>query len=49
MSDGIIDVDSICGDMYLGGRDFDDILVDFCIKSFNTEYRIELNGPNFNT
>ena len=49
LNDGVIEVVTICGDMYLGGRDFDDILVDFCIKSFNIMYGIELNGPNFNT
>ena len=49
LNDGMIDVVTTSGDMYLGGRNLDDVLVDFCIKSFNTIYNIDLLGPNFNT
>lgn len=30
--------------MHLGGEDFDNILVNYCIEVFNKKYRINLNN-----
>lgn len=35
-----------CGNTHLGGDDFDDILVEYCIKKFNKKYKIPINNRN---
>ena len=34
VSDGVIDVEATCGDPFLGGRDFDNVLIDLCVNEF---------------
>jgi len=44
ISEGVIDVQATRGDMKLGGRDIDSILVDYCIEEFKDISDIDLNG-----
>ena len=42
ISEGSVDVQSTDGDMMLGGRDFDEVLVKHCIEEFKTETGVDL-------
>ena len=42
VSDGLIEVVATRGDMDLGGRDIDEILVDHCIKNFKAQTGIDI-------
>ena len=43
ISNGTINVESTQGDMNLGGRDLDQILVDHCLKDFQQKYNVDLS------
>ena len=32
VTDGLIDVEATSGDSFLGGRDFDNVLIDLCVS-----------------
>ena len=34
------------GDIFLGGEDFDNILVEYCLQKFKKEYKIDINTRN---
>ena len=34
------------GDTFLGGEDFDNILVEYCLQKFKKEYKIDINTRN---
>ncbi|KAH9299405.1 hypothetical protein KI387_031087 [Taxus chinensis] len=38
---GKIEVKAVGGDMHLGGEDFDDKLVDYCVEQFKRKYKID--------
>ena len=40
---GVIEVKAICGDTHLGGEDFDNTLVNFCIDLFSTRNGIDIS------
>ena len=42
VSDGLIDVQATSGNPYLGGRDFDNVLIDKCIAEFKRNFDIDL-------
>ena len=42
VSDGLIDVEATCGNPFLGGRDFDNVLIDKCIAEFKSNFDIDL-------
>jgi len=42
ISDGKIDVKAVDGDTHLGGEDFDNNLVDYCVLEFQSQYGINL-------
>ena len=41
LDDGLFEVLATCGNTHLGGEDFDNILVDYCIKEFINKYSLE--------
>ncbi|GJW34186.1 heat shock cognate 70 kDa protein-like protein [Tanacetum coccineum] len=41
---GVIDVKAVGGDTHLGGEDFDNTLVDHCIKEFKKKQRKDITG-----
>lgn len=41
---GAIDVKAVGGDTHLGGEDFDRTLVDYCIKEFKKNRKVDLSG-----
>ena len=43
VSERMIDVQATCGDMNLGGRDLDEILVDYCFEEFNKVNQLDLS------
>ena len=43
ISNGTINVESTQGDMNLGGRDLDQILVDHCLKDFQQKHNVDLS------
>nr|GEV53395.1 hypothetical protein [Tanacetum cinerariifolium] len=40
----VIDVKAVCGDTHLGGEDFDNTLVDYCIKEFKKKQMKDITG-----
>jgi len=44
LGDGVFEVKSTNGDTFLGGEDFDERIVDFLIKSFQSQSGIDLRG-----
>ena len=44
ISEGVIDVQATRGDMHLGGRDLDDVLVQYCLKEFQKATNIDLTN-----
>ena len=44
ISDGVIDVQATRGDMNLGGRDLDEVLVDHCLEEFKKSTGVDLSG-----
>jgi molecular chaperone DnaK len=44
LGDGVFEVKSTNGDTFLGGEDFDERIVEFLIKTFKDESRIDLRG-----
>ena len=43
LSDGIAEVLASCGDTFLGGKDYDDKIVEYIINEFKKEYDIDLS------
>lgn len=47
MSDGVYEVKSTSGNTHLGGEDFDNKIVDYCIGEFLKKHSIDINKlPN---
>ena len=44
ISDGVIDVQATRGDMNLGGRDLDEVIVNYCIEEFKKTTGVDLSG-----
>ena len=44
IEDGIFEVKATNGDTHLGGEDFDNVLVDFCIAAFKKQTGIDIKG-----
>ena len=44
ISEGVIDVQATRGDMNLGGRDLDDVLVQYCLEEFQKATNIDLSN-----
>lgn len=42
IDDGIFEVLSTCGDLSLGGEDFDNRILDFCVKEFKKKHKKDL-------
>ena len=42
VSDGVIDVEATSGDPFLGGRDFDNVLIDLCVEEFKNNFEIDI-------
>ncbi|XP_071726398.1 heat shock cognate 70 kDa protein-like [Rutidosis leptorrhynchoides] len=40
----IFEVMSVSGDTHLGGKDFDNAMVDYCVREFNRKYNKDLTG-----
>ena len=38
VSEGVIEVQATSGDSFLGGRDFDNVLIDLCVKEFKNNF-----------
>ena len=45
MADGLVDVEATSGDAYLGGRDFDEALVDYLNAEFKRQHSRDLRDP----
>ena len=41
----MVDVEATNGDTFLGGRDFDDILINVCLEQFKNIHGIDLKAP----
>lgn len=46
IDDGVFEVKATGGDTHLGGEDFDNILVDYCIKDFKRKNRKDIKSNN---
>jgi L1 cell adhesion molecule like protein len=46
IEDGIFEVKATNGHTHLGGEDFDNILVEFCIEEFKKKSKIDIKGNN---
>lgn len=44
IEEGIFEVKATAGDTHLGGEDFDNRIVDFCIQDFKRKHRIDITG-----
>ena len=44
IEEGIFEVKATAGDTHLGGEDFDNRIVDFCMQDFRRKHRIDLTG-----
>ncbi|MCU0463889.1 MAG: molecular chaperone DnaK, partial [Anaerolineae bacterium] len=44
ISDGVFEVKSTNGDTYLGGDDFDDVIIDWLVSGFKAEHGIDLRN-----
>jgi len=44
IDDGVFEVNATAGDTHLGGEDFDNKLVDFCVEQFERKHKSELSG-----
>ena len=42
IQDGVFEVKSTCGDSHLGGEDFDNRLIKYCLEEFKKKYKIDL-------
>jgi len=42
IEDGIFEVKATAGDTHLGGEDFDNRLVDFCVQEFQRKHKVNL-------
>ena len=43
INEGVIGVESMRGDMHLGGRDLDQVIVDYCVEEFNNETGVDIS------
>ena len=46
IDDGIFEVKATGGDTHLGGEDFDNRLVDFCVREFKRKHKVDPTGNN---
>ncbi len=46
IGDGVFEVKSTNGDVYLGGDNFDDVIVDYLVDMFKKDYSIDLRKDN---
>ena len=44
IAEGVIDVQATRGDMNLGGRDLDEIIVSYCIEEFKKSHGVDLSN-----
>lgn len=44
IAEGVIDVQATRGDMNLGGRDLDEIIVSYCIVEFKKSHGVDLSN-----
>jgi len=44
IDEGIFEVKATAGDTHLGGEDFDNLLVDYCVEEFKKKTKIDLKG-----
>lgn len=44
IDDGVFEVKATAGDTHLGGEDFDNKLVDYCVSEFYKKKRIDIKG-----
>jgi len=44
IDDGVFEVKATAGDTHLGGEDFDNKLVEYCVNEFNKKKRIDIKG-----
>lgn len=44
IDDGVFEVKSTAGDTHLGGEDFDNLLVDYCIQEFKRKSRVDVSS-----
>lgn len=44
IAEGVIDVQATRGDMNLGGRDLDEIIVSYCIAEFKKSHGVDLSN-----
>ena len=42
ISDGVFEVKATAGDTHLGGEDYDNLLVDYCVSEFTKKNRVEM-------
>merc|ERR1712032_836624 len=42
IDDGVFEVKATAGDTHLGGEDFDNRIVDFCLQDFNKKYGVDI-------
>ncbi|XP_057815808.2 heat shock cognate 70 kDa protein [Cryptomeria japonica] len=40
---GKVEVKAVAGDMHLGGEDFDNRMLNYCVQSFNKKYKIDMS------
>ena len=45
VTEGVIDVEATSGDPFLGGRDFDNVLINLCVEEFKNNFEIDIR-PN---
>ena len=46
IGDGVFEVKSTNGDVYLGGDNFDDVIVDYLVDMFKKDYNVDLRKDN---
>jgi len=44
LDDGVFEVKATAGDTHLGGEDFDNTLVDWCVQEFKKKYKVDLSS-----
>ncbi|KAI5346399.1 hypothetical protein L3X38_014278 [Prunus dulcis] len=44
IGDGVFEVKAIAGDTHLGGVDFDNRMVSYCVKEFNRKHKLDISG-----
>ena len=44
LEDGVFEVKATAGDTHLGGEDFDQLMVEFCVKEFKKKNKVDITG-----